>query len=155
MLRQDFQTILNEEFDFYNKKFTGEDKEDRKRSYMRFIERYYESLGYLTEKALEVSFRKCREQFEYFPKINQLLKFCAAEKPKEIAIDYKALPQSEQSKEMMKKAMMGGKKHQIGEAQLRVNFAHLAQLWPHTNWQTALEREIEIDSHRKPREERI
>jgi len=151
MLKPDFQTILNEEFDFYNKKFTGEDVEDRKRSYIRFIERYYESLGYLTEKALEVSFRKCREQFEYFPKINQLLKFCAAEKPKEITIDYKALPQSQASKAMMKKAMAGGSVHQVGEEVLRANFALLSQRWPHTNWSEPLKREIEIDSHRMVR----
>jgi hypothetical protein len=148
MLKKDFQKILNEEIEFSGKRFTGDSDQDRKNLYFRFAERYYDSLGYLTESALKTAFKKCREQFEYFPKINQLLKFCSTEKPAEQSIDYKALPQSKESKDMMKKAMAGGSKFQVGEETLRGNFALLSQRWPHSNWDEALNREIEIDSHR-------
>ena len=151
MLKKDFQKILNCEMDFTGKRFTGKNKEDRRDSYIRFAERYYESLGYLTESALEMAFRKCREQFEYFPKINQLLKFCPIQKTNEASYDYKALPQSEASKELMDKTMKGGNKFQIGESQVRNNFSLLAIRWPHTNWDEALNREIEIDSKKMVR----
>lgn len=148
MLKKDFQKILNEEIDFANKRFAGDSKQDKKDSYLRFAERYYESLGYLVESALKNSFKKCREQFEHFPKINQLLKFCSTEKPLEKSIDYKSLPQSQASKDLMKNAMAGGSVYQVGDETLRYNFSHLVARWPHTNWDEALKREIEADALR-------
>jgi predicted glycosyltransferase len=152
MLKKELQAIINEEINFYNKQFFGDDKEEKRQNYLRFIERYYESLGYLTDSSLRLAFKKCREQYEYFPKISQLLKFCPALKKKQPKIDYKALPQSEESKRIMKKAMVGGNKYKIGEEQIRRNFAHLALRWPGTGWDKAIDREIERDSQRLERE---
>jgi len=147
----EFKPIINDWVLFHGKQFKGDNEEIERRMYNRFLEIYYETVSYMSAKELENGFKQCIKHFKYFPKPNELLKYCPNQPKEDAFVDYKALPQSPESKAMMKKAMAGGSKFQVGQETLRANFAHLAQRWPHTNWDEPLKREIEIDSHRMVR----
>jgi len=143
-----FKPVINDWILFHGKQFKGDTPEIERRMYNRFVQIYYECVSYMTIKELESGFKQAAKNYKYFPKPSEILKYCPNERKIEPSFDYKALPQSEESKRLMENAMMGGNKFQVGEKQIRANFAHLAVRWPQSNWVDVLDRELEIDSLR-------
>jgi len=73
----DFIEIMTEEMNFMDKKFPADNEDERERLKKGFLNRYYESLSYMTSTQLKEAFKGCREHFSYFPRINQVLKYGA------------------------------------------------------------------------------
>lgn len=150
MFKKDFQSILNDEMEFYGKRFTSDDEVDRKQQYIRFIERYYESLYHLKESELNNAFKKCREHYEYFPKINQLLKFCSPRRKEEKMEIPKYVDPAPEVKEKIK-SVISRSRYKVGEKQLRENLSHCIKKWPMSNWDGVLERWLAEDELREDR----
>jgi len=151
MMKLEFKEIMKGWILFHGKKFKGDSVEIERAMYNRHLEIYYESVKHMTAKELDNGFKQCVKSYEYYPKPSILLKFCPAEKKEEAFKEYEPLPQSEKSKQLMKNALAGSSKTQIGEATVRANFAMIAMRWPCTDWEPAIKREIERDLSRIPR----
>jgi len=82
----DFSKVMIDEMDFMDKKFPAGTEDERQGMKKKLLARYYESLCYMTLKQLEMALKQCRESFNYFPRINQILKFSPA---KQIEESYK------------------------------------------------------------------
>lgn len=148
MLKKDFIEILTEEVEFYGKRFIGETDKEKEEALKRFLLRYYESLSHASESSLLSAFKKCRESYEYFPKISQLLKFC----PPPQAVEENYQPKYVEPSLEVKKALAsiaGTSKTKVGEKQLRENASLCARRWPGSNWDEPLERWIKEDGFRK------
>jgi len=156
MFKKDFQRILNDEMEFYGKRFTGngateqERESDRKRQYMRVIERYYESLAHLSESALSSAFKKCREHYEYFPKINQLLKFTSPKREEEKQAKPVYTQPTPEVKAKIQSALKRSR-YKVGKTALENNMAFCKARWPMSNWNGVLERWLEEDGFREER----
>lgn len=152
MDKTEFKPVIESWIKFHNKKFKGEDASDDESMLRRHMQVYYAATSYMSANELNNGFLQASKHFEYYPKIPQLLKFCPNEKKKEEFIDYKALPQSKEAKELMRKALEGTNIYRQGDEAIRNNFALIARRWPNTNWGAALAREIDKDNHRLKRE---
>lgn len=76
----DFIEIMEDEMDFMGHKFPTKDEDEIERRTKGMINRYYDSLSYMTSTQLEEAFKGCREHFSYFPRISQVLKYGAPKK---------------------------------------------------------------------------
>jgi len=76
----DFIEIMEEEMEFMGHKFPTTDEDERERRQKGMLNRYYDSLCYMTSKQIKEAFKGCREHFSYFPRISQVLKFGAPKK---------------------------------------------------------------------------
>lgn len=148
MLKIDFKKILDEEVEFHGKRFLGENEDDKQSAYKRFLIRYYESLSHASESSLIAAFKKCRENYEYFPKISHLLKFCPPPISEELRVEPKYVEPSEAVRRQIS-LVKGSSIKKVGEVQLRKNAAHCAKTWPNSNWDEPLKRWLEEDKLRK------
>lgn len=76
----DFIEIVEDEMDFMGHKFPTKDEDEIERRTKGLINRYYDSLSYMTSTQLKEAFKGCREHFTYFPRISQVLKYGAPKK---------------------------------------------------------------------------
>jgi len=76
----DFIEIMEDEMDFMGHKFPTKDEDEIERRTKGMINRYYDSLSYMTSIQLREAFKGCREHYSYFPRINQVLKYGAPKK---------------------------------------------------------------------------
>lgn len=77
----DFIEIMEDEMEFMGHKFPTKDEDEIERRQTGMLNRYYDSLSYMTSTQLKEAFKGCREHFSYFPRISQVLKFGAPKKP--------------------------------------------------------------------------
>ena len=148
MLKEEFRAVFDDEIEFYSKRFLGDDDRERELARRRFLQRYYESLSHATLQGLKGAFKQCREQYEYFPKINQLLRFIPKpmEQPKfEESIYSDPSPEVAQA---IQRAKEGKGQRKVGEKQLRRNAALCVQRWPNSDWDKPLERWLKEDKER-------
>ncbi len=142
MIFDEFREIMVEELQFYGKNFSGEEF-DRKRALNGFLSRYFESLCHLSTKQFKLAFMRCRENWNYFPSVAQLLKFSPA-KPK-AQQDFH--PKFVEVKPEMKKMVDGilkGPKEKLTKKQVIANFQHLQKRNPTFDWRPVIKRELEI-----------
>lgn len=154
MLKQDFQKIFNEEVEYFGKRFDGADADEKAQTYRKQLKWYYDSLGCLTESQLEAGFKACREELQYFPKINQLKKNCPSLKAETYQAP-KFIEPSPEAMSMVAKAAKGSSLTQVGEQQIRKNIAHCSARfnWSSEDTDKILARELEADQQRQPRGE--
>lgn len=67
---------MENEITYHRRRFYGADEDEKDRSKKWWLKKYYKSLSYFTSKQLEIAFDRCRENYDKFPSVNQLLKFC-------------------------------------------------------------------------------
>ena len=72
----DFIEIMEKEIIFHDRRFYGNDEDHRDNSKKFWIKKYYASLRYFKIKEVEIAFDRCRESYNKFPSVYQLLKFC-------------------------------------------------------------------------------
>lgn len=100
----DFVGIMEKEISFHRKMFFGADLDEKDRSKKWWLQKYYESLSYVRAKHLEIAFDRCRENYDKFPLVPQLLKFCS---PKQVnrapEVDYtKPVPMTPRMKAQLR-----------------------------------------------------
>jgi len=150
MDKKEFKEVMDDEIAFHSKRFVGDNDNEREINKRKFMARYYESISYLTKAQVESGFQRCRENFDYFPKLNQLLKFCPAKKRDDYQSPAESHEYTKEGEELARKIhkKMCGPVYQLGEKQIRINIAQCQRRWPNSDWVKVLERELHIDSMR-------
>lgn len=150
MDKSSFKAIVDSWISFHGKKFASDDYSSEDKSYKRHLKIYYDVVSYMSAQELDRGFRESVKIHKYYPKPAELLKFCPAEKRPDNSPSYKPLPMSPEAKEKINSVLKGTCKFQLGEEQIRANFSLIARRWPDTDWDSALNRELAIDSKRMP-----
>ncbi len=139
----DFKEIMKNEMIFHGKQLKGESEKEQRRTYNLIVEKYYDSLSFMSSSALRNSFNQCREHYEYFPKIPQLLKHGPNRKKPEVVISTAISPKAAAN---IRKVQQGASRYRRGPAQVGSDVAMIATRWPGTDCTALKQRLLEEDA---------
>lgn len=150
MKKAEFLEVFESEMNYYRVKLDGETLDEIDKSKKSFLASYYPSLQHLNVNQLKSAFEKCRGVHEWFPKVVHILKFCPKKKVADYQDPAKNHEYTEEGRALANKihSKMKGPIYQIGEKQVRENIAFCQSRWPNSDWDEALNRELDADKKR-------